>query len=110
MLANQALADKYPCLNEYTKPVKRAEREIVGREKEIRSIKSAMMRPELCNVMLLAPPGAGKTSVVQGTMLADEGRTYLEVDLAKMIANCKTDVNEMATRLKIGRASCRERV
>lgn len=100
MLANQALADKYPCLNEYTKPVKRAEREIVGREKEIRSIKAAMMRPELCNVMLLAPPGAGKTSVVQGTMLADEGRTYLEVDLAKMIANCKTDVNEMATRLK----------
>lgn len=100
MLANQALAGVYPFLNEYTAPVKRAERAIVGREKEMASIQAALLRPELCNVMLLGEAGSGKTAVVQGTMAADTGRMYLEVDLSKMIANCKTDVNEMATKLK----------
>ena len=100
MLADQSLAELYPCLNEYTAPVKKAERVIVGREKEMASMKAALLRPELCNVMLLGEAGSGKTAVVQGLMLNDEARVYLEVDLSKMIANCKTDVNEMATKLK----------
>lgn len=99
MLDKQELADKYPFLNEYTNPLRKPEREIIGREKEINSILASMMRPELCNVILLAPAGAGKTSLVQGTMLRDTDRKYIEVDLAKMIANAN-DINEMATRLK----------
>lgn len=99
MLDKQELADKYPFLNEYTNPLRKPEREIIGREKEINSILASMMRPELCNVILLAPAGAGKTSLVQGTMLRDTDRKYIEVDLAKMIANVN-DINEMATRLK----------
>ena len=47
-------------LAQYTQPVKKAERPIVGREQFIKRIKAALMRPELCNVMLLAPPGSGK--------------------------------------------------
>ena len=43
-------------LHDYTSPVKKAEREIVGRETEMRRVKAALMRPELCNVMLLVRP------------------------------------------------------
>lgn len=39
------------------------------------------------------------TALVQGLMAQDSARTYLEVDLAKMIADLN-DANEMASRLK----------
>lgn len=99
MLSDEGLRDIYPCLNEYTAPVKKPERKIIGRDKEIRQILAAMMRPELCNVILLGSAGVGKTAVVQGTMLKDVKRQYLEVDLARMIANIN-DTNEMAAKLK----------
>lgn len=91
---------KYPHLKAYSKLVKVPSRDIVGRDKEIRAIRAAFNRPELCNVCLLAPAGSGKTALVQGTMMADLERIYLEVDLAKMIADCQTDVNEMASKIK----------
>ncbi len=101
MLEKEEQRDKYPTLNTYTNPVKPPERPIVGREKEIRQIQAAMQRPEISNVMLLAPAGSGKTALVQGTMLADAERIYLEVDLARMIADVTTDVNQMAATLKM---------
>lgn len=91
---------KYPHLKAYSELVKVPSRDIVGRDKEIRAIRAAFNRPELCNVCLLAPAGSGKTALVQGTMMADLERIYLEVDLAKMIADCQTDVNEMASKIK----------
>lgn len=91
--------EKHPFLKTYTHPVKKAERAIIGREREMNSILAAFQRPELCNVILLAEPGAGKTALVQGTMLHDKKRLYLEVDLSKMIADL-TDNNQMADRLK----------
>lgn len=91
--------ENHPFLKEYTHPVKKAERAIIGRENEMRSILAAFQRPELCNVILLAEAGAGKTALVQGTMLHDAERLYLEVDLSKMIADL-TDNNQMADRLK----------
>lgn len=89
----------YPFLSVYTQPVKKAERPIVGREKEMDSVLAALMRAELCNVMLLAEAGTGKTALVQGTMLHDSDRLYLEVNLSKMIADL-TDPNQMADKLK----------
>lgn len=89
----------YPSLEKYTAPVKKAEREIVGRELEKQRVMAAMNRPELCNVMLLAEAGSGKTALVQGLMVEDDLRYYLEVDLAKMIADL-TDKNQMADKLK----------
>ena len=100
MLENRALAEKYPHMDRYTSPIKRPEREIVGRKEEMRKIRAAMLRPELCNVILLGEAGAGKTMLVQGTMMADKNRSYMEVDLSRMISDCQTDVNEMATKLK----------
>lgn len=91
--------ENHPFLKEYTHPVKKAERAIIGRENEMRSLLAAFQRPELCNVILLGDAGSGKTALVQGTMLHDAERLYLEVDLSKMIADL-TDNNQMADRLK----------
>ena len=99
MLLDRELAKEFECLDLYTAPVKKAEREIVGRENEIRTLYAALMRPELCNVILLAEAGAGKTALVQGTMIRDKNRQYLEVDLARMIADIE-DANRMAARIK----------
>ncbi len=92
--------ERYPFLAEYASLVKKMERELVGREREIQAVLAGLARPELCNVLLLAEPGCGKTSVVQGTMVRDSGRIYLEVDLARMIANLHNE-NEMAAKLKV---------
>ena len=100
MIQNEELAKKYPFLNQYTAPVKKAERAIVGREHEMRSLLAAFKRPELCNVLLLGDAGVGKTAVVQGTMEKDKSRIYLEVDLARMISDLN-DANEMAAKLKM---------
>lgn len=91
--------EKYPYLNDYTSYLKKMERPLVGRQQEMMKLMAAMERPELCNVILLANAGSGKTALVQGTMVKDTERTYLEVDLPKMIANLKNE-NEMADKLK----------
>lgn len=89
-----------PIMDAYTHPLKKAERKIIGRNNEIRKVLAGLMRPELCNVMLLGEPGSGKTALVQAVMLIDKKSSYMEVDLSKMIADCQTDVNEMAAKLK----------
>lgn len=86
-------------LNLYTHPIKRPNRKIVGREKEMLKLNAGLSRPEYCNVILLADAGSGKTALVQGLMMEDEDRLYREVDLSKMISDLP-DVNEMAARLK----------
>ncbi|MCK9871432.1 AAA family ATPase [Nocardiopsis dassonvillei] len=91
--------ERYPKLARYSDPLKAPEREIVGREHEISQLMAAMARPELCNALLLAPAGAGKTALVQAAMLKDTERVYMEVDLARMIAGLSTP-DEMAALLK----------
>ena len=96
---NDPRAKTYPFMNEYTSFLKKMERPLVGREKQMRELMAAMMRPELCNCILLGEAGSGKTALVQGTMLHDENRAYLEINLPKMISNLKNE-NEMADKLK----------
>lgn len=93
------MRDEYPFLKKYTSPVKLPERKIVGRDLEMQRVLAAMMRPELCNVILLAEAGSGKTALVQGISELDTNRRYLEVDLSKMIAEV-ADANQMADLLK----------
>lgn len=93
--------ENYPHLHKYSAPLKPMTRRLVGRDSLIRSIMAAFSRAELCNVILLAPAGCGKTALVQGTMERDANRLYLEVDLARMIADCQNDTNEMAAKLKM---------
>lgn len=91
--------DDYPNLRKYSRPLKRAERAIVGRDKEMKRVMAAMMRPELCNVLLLAEAGSGKTALVQGCMLKDAEHYYLEVEPSRMIAD--VDADKMANTLKV---------
>lgn len=93
--------ENYPHLHKYSAPLKPMTRRLVGRDSLIRSIMAAFSRAELCNVILLAPAGCGKTALVQGAMERDADRLYLEVDLARMIADCQNDTNEMAAKLKM---------
>lgn len=92
-------SNPYPILSAFTRPLKKPERPVVGRDAEMRSMMAAMARPELCNVMLLAPAGSGKTMLVQGLMVKDTGRLYWEVDLARMASGLR-DNNELAARVK----------
>ena len=99
MLENRDLAEKYVNLDAFSNPVKPPAREVVGRKNEMDAVLSALMRPELSNVILIGEAGSGKTALVQGVSAMDKERLYLEVDLAKMIADIP-DTNQMAARLK----------
>lgn len=100
LLADRSLATKYPKLDKYTAPVKTPERDIIGRDMEMRRILAAFHRPELSNVMLIGEAGSGKTALVQGIMMRDKSRIYMEVDLTRMIADV-SDSNEVAAELKV---------
>ena len=82
-----AITTNYALLNDHSAPVRPAERDIVGRDREVSQLLAALSRPELCNALLLAPAGAGKSALVQATMLADPERNYREVNVANMISS-----------------------
>lgn len=96
---NAEMAEQYPYMHQYTNYMKKMTRPLVGREHEKQQVMAAMLKPEYCNVLLLGEAGSGKTALVQGIMIEDVDRMYLEVDLSKMIANLRNE-NEMADRLK----------
>lgn len=89
----------YSLLAQYTAPVKQPVRPIIGRDLQMKQALAAFVRPELCNVLLIANAGTGKTAFVQGMAQMDDKHAYLEVDLSKMISNLN-DPNEMAAILK----------
>ncbi|WP_338675882.1 AAA family ATPase [Streptomyces sp. SCSIO 30461] len=99
MFHEAQLDERYPLLSKLSQPLKKAERDIVGRERETMQLLASMCRPELCNALLLAEAGAGKTALVQATMLVDPDRLYLEADPARMISEAG-DAETMAAMLK----------
>lgn len=96
--AYERMLAPYPALREYTVPLSRMKRDLVGRDREIRELMAAFERPELSNVILLGQAGAGKTSIVRGCAVADQKRFYLEVDIARMIEGLAND-GELGSRL-----------
>lgn len=66
-------------LEMYTRPVKKAEREIVGRDLEIQRVQAALMRPELCNVMLLGEAGSGKALANHTPIPVADSRGYVRI-------------------------------
>ncbi|QWF85667.1 AAA family ATPase [Amycolatopsis sp. CA-230715] len=99
MFDNARLNEHYPLLAALSDPLASAERDIIGRDHETLQLLASMSRPELCNALLLAEAGTGKTALVQATMLRDQDRLYLEVDLARMISKAG-DGGLMAAMLK----------
>lgn len=91
--------DNWPGLAAYVSEVKKPSRVIIGRDKELMEVMASLNRPELSNVMLLAPPGSGKTALVQAASVEDPSRVYLEIDLSRMISGVPHP-HELAARLK----------
>ncbi len=71
--------EQFPMLCTYGTPVKPMTRPLIGREKQLRQLKAGLLRPELCNVLLLAEAGAGK-ALANDTLIpvADE-RGYVAI-------------------------------
>lgn len=81
---SKELIEQYPMLHQYTQEVKKAERAIVGREKEIRRILAAFCRPELCNVILLGEAGSGKALADDTPIAVNDHRIYVEIKDLKL--------------------------
>lgn len=93
----------YKTLSKYANLVKRPERPILGREREIRSLLASLSRAEVSNAFLIGDPGSGKTMLVQGVSVQDNNRLYLEVNLAKMASSDKEGQSgalQMGVRIK----------
>ena len=84
---SEDLKEKCPYLMKYTNPVRHSPRKIIGRDQEMLRLAAILSAPELCNACLIGEAGSGKTMLVQGVMAKDTGRSYLEINLAKMIAD-----------------------
>lgn len=54
MFQEVQLNERYRLLSKLSEPLKKAERDIVGREHETTQLLASMSRPELCNALLLA--------------------------------------------------------
>lgn len=72
-------AEKYPNLAQFAKPLDYPVREIVGRDDERTQILSNLCRPELSNVMLLAPPGSGKALANDTLIPVADRRIYVPI-------------------------------
>ena len=75
----KGIIGKYPFLQKYTSPMKKMERELVGRSQEMRSLKAAFNRAELSNVLLLAEAGSGKAIDNDEMLPVNDGRGYIRM-------------------------------
>lgn len=71
--------DYYPNLKDYSAPLKPMTRTLIGRESLINSIMAAFSRPELCNVILLAPAGSGKALSDDEMIAVGDERGYVRM-------------------------------
>lgn len=84
MFDDDRLNDKYPMLRDFAAKLASPAREIVGRETEKISLMSSLARPEMCNVILLAPPGTGKAHPNDELIPVADERGYVRVGLLKV--------------------------
>ena len=84
MFDDERLNDKYPMLRNFAAKLAPPAREIVGRETEKISLMSSLARPEMCNVILLAPPGTGKAHPNDELIPVADERGYVRVGLLKV--------------------------
>ena len=78
------LNDKYSMLRDFAAKLAPPARDIVGRENEKISLMSSLARPEMCNVILLAPPGTGKAHPNDELIPVADERGYVRVGLLKV--------------------------
>lgn len=84
MFDDDRLNDAYPLLRDFAAKLVPPARDIVGRENEKISLMSSLARPEMCNVILLAPPGTGKAHPNDELIPVADERGYVRVGLLKV--------------------------
>lgn len=84
MFDDDRLNDKYLMLRDFAAKLAPPARDIVGRESEKISLMSSLARPEMCNVILLAPPGTGKAHPNDELIPVADERGYVRVGLLKV--------------------------
>lgn len=75
---------QFPMLYNYGTPVKPMTRQLIGREKQLRQLKAGLLRPELCNVLLLGEPGAGKSLADSTLIPVADDRGYVLISELKV--------------------------
>lgn len=83
MFDNDRLNETYPMLRDFASRLGKPAREVVGREKEKVSLMSALARPEMCNAILLAPPGTGKAHPNDELIPVADERGYVRIGMLK---------------------------
>lgn len=71
--------DAYPVLSAFANPLLPPAREIIGREEERDQVLSAMYRPELSSVVLLADAGTGKALADDTLVPVDDSRVFAQI-------------------------------
>ena len=84
MFDNDRLNEAYPMLRDFASRLSKPAREVVGREKEKVSLMSALARPEMCNAILLAPPGTGKAHPNDELIPVADERGYVRIGMLKV--------------------------
>ena len=84
MFDNDRLNEAYPMLRDFASRLGKPAREVVGREKEKVSLMSALARPEMCNAILLAPPGTGKAHPNDELIPVADERGYVRIEMLKV--------------------------
>ena len=84
MFDNDRMNEAYPMLRDFASRLGKPAREVVGREKEKVSLMSALARPEMCNAILLAPPGTGKAHPNDELIPVADERGYVRIGMLKV--------------------------
>ena len=84
MFDNDRLNEAYPMLRDFASRLGKPAREVVGREKEKVSLMSALARPEMCNAILLAPPGTGKAHPNDELIPVADERGYVRIGMLRV--------------------------
>lgn len=74
----------FPMLTNYGTPVKYMTRKLIGREKQLRQLKAGLLRPELCNVLLLGDAGSGKCLSNDTLIPVADERGYVPISELKI--------------------------
>lgn len=75
---------QFPMLYTYGTPVKPMTRQLIGRERQLRQLKAGLLRPELCNVLLLGEAGSGKALADDTLIPVADRRGYVEISELKV--------------------------
>ncbi|MBI4225080.1 MAG: ATP-dependent Clp protease ATP-binding subunit [Candidatus Sungbacteria bacterium] len=75
-------------LRQFAQPIESAQtHELVGKQREIELLESALLKTSGANVMIIGEPGIGKHTVLQGlARMIDEGKVFPDIEHKEVLA------------------------